>query len=301
MMFQQCKLQYRVETLQNLCYYGGTGGDTVHGDIIQAGMPMEIHYSTKRSTERFPALHTHEFYELYLFLKGEATYIVEDYAHVMSPGDLLIVPPGKFHRAAFDDLHKPYERLLVYVSMDTLQRIQVPGFSAAERIQAMASARAYCRPLPPEDVEAWLRLYRDASTQRPAQLLSAMCQLGMLIARLCDQDQTAEEVLPATGVIGPIIAYINDHYREELTLELLSQQFYMTQTHLSHLFRRYARLSVHQYITAKRMMLARTLLDQGATPQEASAQCGYQDYSSFYRAFVKAEGQSPRQYRDNIL
>lgn len=272
----------------------------MHGDDIRAGKDWELYYSTWRSKERFPALHTHDFYELYLFLKGEATFIVEDYAHTLTPGDMVIVPPGKFHRAAFNDLDMPYERLLVYVSTDTLQRMQVPGFSAAQRIDTMAQGSAYCRPLSAEDVESWLRFYREATTlpQRPSQQLATACQLGMLLARLCDLYHDEEETLPATGVIGPIIRYINDHYREELTLEQLSQQFYMTPTHLSHLVRRYASLSVHQYITAKRMILARTLLRQGATPQEVSSQCGYQDYSSFYRAFLKTEGASPRQYRD---
>lgn len=270
----------------------------MHGDSIHGNQGFEMYYSTYRSTERFPALHVHEFYELYLFLRGEATYIIEEYAHVMTPGDLMIVPPGKFHRAAFDDLSLPYERLLVYVGKDTLLRMQYAGFSVAEEISALTHAGLYCRPLSPEDTEEWLRFYRAAvdPVRRPSQDFATLCQLGLLLTRLCDSHQEEEAALPSTGAIGPVIRYINDHYREDLTLEHLSQQFYMSATHLAHLFRRYASLSVHQYITAKRMMLARSLLTQGESPQEVSVHCGYQDYSSFYRAFVKSEGVTPRAY-----
>ena len=274
----------------------------MHGDDIRAGKPFELYHSTWRSRERYPALHTHDFYEFYLFLQGETTYIIEDYAHVLAPGDMIIVPPGKFHRAAFDDLEKPYERLLAYVSAEAMRSISTPGFSASAHIDSLVQTRSYCQPLSAEDVEAWQRLYRDAAADplRPARQLTTLYQLSSLIIRLCDQRPTPQD-LPAAGMIGPIISYINEHFCEDLTLEQLSQLFYMTPTHLSHQFRRYARLSVHQYITAKRMMLARTLLVQGHTPQEVSVQCGYQDYSSFYRAFMKAEGSAPRKYRDSRL
>lgn len=273
----------------------------MHGDDIHAGQGYEMYYSTWRSKERFPALHVHDFYEVYLFFRGEASYIVEDYAHDLMPGDLVIIPPGKFHRAAFSDLNAPYERLLVYISADAMRAMHFGGFSISERLDAMAQTGAYFHPLSPEDAQSWLRCYQEATgqSQRPSQPLLTLCQLSILLTRLCDACQEDAEILPATGVIGPIIRYINEHYREALTLEHLSRQFYMTPVHLSHLFRRHARLSVHQYITAKRMMLARSLLLQGASPQEVSVQCGYQDYSSFYRAFTKAEGTPPRAYQSH--
>ncbi len=269
----------------------------MHGDLIKAHAPMEIYYSTWRYPEQNYTLHAHDFYEFYLFLKGDVTYVVEDCAIPLVPGDLVIVPPGKFHRAAFDDLSKPYERIIAYVSREHLQSLRAPGFSAGAYIDAQSALRAYRRRLPPEDVKAWVQLQRScvAADLPPARQLEHLCQLGALIARACAHQ--ASDAPPAPGgVIESVVSYINEHYQEDLTLEMLSRRFFLTEAHLSHLFRRYAHLSVHRYITAKRMMLARTLLAQGTPPQEVCSRCGYRDYSSFYRAFTRAEGLSPRCY-----
>lgn len=271
----------------------------MHGDDIRSGKEYEMYHSTWRSTLRYPALHAHDFYEFYLFLQGEATYIIEDYARVLSPGDLIIVPPGRLHRAAFDNLDRPYERLLAYVSTDALRSIALPGFSAVEQLDHLARGRQYCQPLSPGEVDGWRQVFRDAETDGddPARRLITRYQLFALIARLCAR-RPGEQSLPASGGMAAVVSYINEHFCEDVTLEQLSQRFYLTPAHLSHQFRRYAHLSVHQYITAKRMLLARVLLTQGVAPQEAGSRCGYQDYSSFYRAFVKTEGVSPRQYID---
>ena len=58
-------------------------------------------------------------------------------------------------------------------------------------------------------------------------------------------------------------------------------------------FRQETGYSVHGYLTEKRLLLAQQLLVRGCTPAEAAVQAGYQDYSTFSRAYKKQFGRSP--------
>jgi len=58
-------------------------------------------------------------------------------------------------------------------------------------------------------------------------------------------------------------------------------------------FRRETGYSIHGYVTEKRLLLAQRLLAQGASPSEVGAQVGYQDYSTFSRAYKKQFGRGP--------
>ena len=93
-----------------------------------------------------------------------------------------------------------------------------------------------------------------------------------------------------------MVAYINEHLTESLTLDELAAKFYVSKYYLLHAFKEYANLSVHQYIISKRIIHAQILLQDGVSPGEAARDSGFNDYAGFYRAFVKQTGMTPQQY-----
>ena len=58
-------------------------------------------------------------------------------------------------------------------------------------------------------------------------------------------------------------------------------------------FREETGYTIPHYVTEKRLLLAQQLLEQGITPGEAALRCGYQEYSTFARAYKKQFGQTP--------
>ena len=56
-------------------------------------------------------------------------------------------------------------------------------------------------------------------------------------------------------------------------------------------------VSFYRYVTQRRLIAAKILIEKGILLEEVSRQTGFQDYSSFYRAFKNEYGISPRQYR----
>ena len=65
-------------------------------------------------------------------------------------------------------------------------------------------------------------------------------------------------------------------------------------------FKEYTGITIYQYLLIRRVLMAQEMIQQGMKPKEAALHCGFQDYTSFYRAFKTRAGVSPEQYRKMI-
>ena len=56
-------------------------------------------------------------------------------------------------------------------------------------------------------------------------------------------------------------------------------------------------ISFYRYVTQRRLIEAKTLIEKEIALEDVALQVGFEDYSGFYRAVKKEYGISPRQYR----
>lgn len=91
------------------------------------------------------------------------------------------------------------------------------------------------------------------------------------------------------------LKFINRSYCSPINLNMIAEAAGISQSSLSHIFKRNLNTSVYKYITDKRMTAAQRLLKSGSTPSAAAFECGYSDYTVFYRAYKKYYGISPEQ------
>ena len=96
--------------------------------------------------------------------------------------------------------------------------------------------------------------------------------------------------------VADVIAYINERIGQDLSLDEVSSHFYISKYHLIREFKNYTNRSVYQYIVAKRIIQAKLLIQSGLKPTDVYLQCGFREYSSFYKAFKKETDLSPQQY-----
>jgi len=95
-----------------------------------------------------------------------------------------------------------------------------------------------------------------------------------------------------------VLEYINSHLDEDLTVDLLADTVFVSKYHLMRKFKAETGYSVHQYISSKRLLLARELLSTTSAPiTDICFQCGFKDYSTFSREFKKQFKVSAREYR----
>ena len=119
-----------------------------------------------------------------------------------------------------------------------------------------------------------------------------MVELNRL-ARGADGRLEARE--DSSPLVSQVLRLIDEHYSEELSLESIAANFFVSKYHLSHEFSRAVGTSVYRYIMIKRLLMARQLLLGGMSPSEVYGRCGFKDYTNFYRAFKAEYGVSPRE------
>ncbi len=106
----------------------------------------------------------------------------------------------------------------------------------------------------------------------------------------------AEITVTNHAQVDDILTYINRHISEELTLDALSAHFYLSSSYLCRIFKSTTGTTINKYITARRITIAKALLNEGFSVTEACEKCGFNDYSNFLKAFTKAVGISPKKY-----
>ena len=123
-------------------------------------------------------------------------------------------------------------------------------------------------------------------------LAALLYEIGQLIPK---DVQTAPD---SEMYVQEVIYYIAEHIAEELSIDSLSQQFFVSKTKLIQDFRNVTGQSIHEYVTAIRLYHARSLLANKEIPLSAIAnQCGFSGSSAFIRIFHRETGITPGEWR----
>ena len=249
------------------------------------------------------ALHHHDFYEVYFFLSGNVQYIIENRSYLLTPGDVLLISPMELHQPMFGTDPREYERIVLWIDKQFLEGFSLPG----ERFTGCfdTGAANYSNLLRPEGVQRQFLLFlleqliAESASREPYQKvcsLSYLAQVLVLLNRLSLQQRRENAVPAQDSTVYNVLGYINEHYNENLTLDDLANKFFVSKYHLSREFQRLVGTTVHRYIVQKRLVMAKQMLSAGRPSSEVYQNCGFGDYSNFYRAF-RAEYQiSPKEY-----
>lgn len=243
--------------------------------------------------------HAHDFLELYYFLDGSVTYYIEDQVYDLCPGDLLIIPAGKMHRPVIANEHAAYERMVLWITPQYLQSIDSPAGDLQKNLQKVGE-HGYCVSFRGDEtvfVTALLKklLYMQKNDTDPKFCAGAVELYLWTIFRSYGVIDTTHR--NETQVIPQVIRYITEHFSEPLTLEDIAAEFFVSKSYLNRHFKAYTNSTVYAYIMALRLTHARRMLREGIPAVEAGRECGFSDYSTFYKAFKTQTGLSPQQFK----
>ena len=113
--------------------------------------------------------------------------------------------------------------------------------------------------------------------------------------RLLWQSRAEAADAPGETLEYRVIRDVNRNLTGQITLESICEKYYISKSQLQRLFKKATGTTFWQYVTVKRLAQARLLLDEGESPTHIYTRCGFSDYSTFYRAYVKLYGHAPNQ------
>lgn len=236
-------------------------------------------------------MRSHEYYEIYCFLAGDAEYCVEGRRYFLQPGDLILLCKGEVHHYELNS-RGTYERIGVHFDLPDLQ----DTFNKAHLLspflnRSSGSFNHYPAQLFPN--RQWLFYLQKISQAQ--NRMDALCYLLPLLMDIAECFPVLQKSPPVAerDPASPIIKYINQNLSEDLSLDKLCHQFFVSKTHINRLFRQATGTTVWDYITVKRLFLAREKIQAGANPSIIFSECGFRDYSTFFRAYKNHFGYSP--------
>lgn len=264
---------------------------------VMHGKTFEIFHYDQPRAERVE-VHHHDFYEIYLFLRGTVSYRVEGRIYHLEPGDLLFISPMELHQLMVEDAMSPYERIVLWVDKAYLESF---GELTACFDTAAPSHSNLLRLTSSQRSDVRLRMEELVRESYQDRYGSALCAQGIFLQLMVQLNRIAmgsgyprDAGEESTPLVTQVLGYIAAHYHEPITLDELAARFYVSKYHLSHEFSRVVGTSVYRYITLKRLLIARQLLAEGGSPGSVCTACGFQDYTNFYRAFRSQYGISPK-------
>ena len=237
-------------------------------------------------------MHTHDTYEIYYFLEGEAHYSVEGSLYPLESGDVILMRKSEAHYLIPND-NLPYRRITINFDFCDIDDDYV-----TEKLLSIFNERPLGK---------YNRYPDELFTQnKPIYYLRKICNaendsqkmiyLLTLLEELYEKFELvqSEEENFLNEDSSHILRYINRHLTEDLSLEKLCERFFISKSQLNRNFKKSNGSTVWEYITAKRLLLAKEMLKESARPTEVYLKCGFNDYVTFYKAYKKYFGVSPK-------
>lgn len=236
-------------------------------------------------------MHTHESYEIYYFENGSGIYMVEGTHYPLESGDILIIRPAEFHYIDLTD-GKPYVRLKIHFKADLLAGIDPEGKLLAPFNNRKLGTFNRYREVDFKS-DTYKVFIKNLTSDSPDKHLQTITNLLPLLNEIAIAFESLDETETQKTLDSRIIDYINRHITENLTLDSICERFFISKPHLCRVFKKATASTVGDYITVKRLVNARQLILSGMPPTKVYLQCGFKDYSVFYRAYKKKYGTSP--------
>ena len=240
--------------------------------------------------------HCHNGYELLFVLRGEGDYIVEGTQYPLRSDTLLLLRPWEYHYVRPAE-GIPYERYVIHfdasVPIDAAAHLPLLNAAKVKSRGVYFSSETLMQKLLP--VFRMLHLLEtfqvggNASAKGETLVRTVVTQILMLLSL----ENAAEDEASSHSLVSQVIDCLNSRLQEEITLDSLAQEFYISKYYLCRIFRQYTGMPLMTYLGTKRIALAQQLLEQGNSAAETASLVGFRDYSSFYRAFCKQTGHSP--------
>ena len=240
--------------------------------------------------ERLDESHIHGCYEVYFNLSGDVSFLVNNRLYAIKSGDAVITRPGDVHLCILRRACV-HEHFCLWVNgeessplVDFLEKsFGSVCYSFGEKKERLASLFRRLH-------EGSGSLFKDASLL--FGLLSFLEEQGE------EHVETDSSAMPAA--MQKIVNDINENFTELHCIGDILSRYYISQATLNRWFRKYVHLSPKEFLEAKKLSYAKSLLSEGKSVTEVCARAGFNDCSHFISVFKKRFGETPLRYKAGL-
>ncbi|HBY32212.1 MAG TPA: AraC family transcriptional regulator [Clostridiales bacterium] len=249
------------------------------------------------------AKHKHDVLEICIPIENDYKYIVNGKNFVISPGDILFIPPETLHEI---ECQNEGCRFIYLFSIGFLKEFYeysflTDFFSEPKLINESTYPNLYGKIYSAfMAINDQYFMYTNMVLEMP--IYAKLLEIFSLIASVHPQFSPIRTEDAKTKSkyekFRSLINHINSHYMDEITLEWAADYAGFSKYHFSRLFKDYTDVTFSDYLMHRRMQAARILLtDTSNTVTEIAFQTGFNNLTSFTRSFRNATGKTPSEFR----
>lgn len=244
--------------------------------------------------------HYHDFFKVLIFISGNVNYHIEGKSYSLKDYDIVLINPSEIHRPVIHD-YAPYERIIIYLSQDFFNSYKEKGFDLSYCFKRVKETNSNIISFNKKSN----KLYNEISNLRDSfnnndslnELYKKVIFIKFMILLnnyLNNNTMAISTESTSNKKILEVLSYINNNLSSNINIDNISSKFYINKSYLMHLFKKETGYTIIQYITEKRLFRARNLILNGYSLTDACFNCGFKNYSTFFRSFKNKFKVSPK-------
>lgn len=239
-------------------------------------------FHTNHPKNTYIQLHQHECYELVYYFSGSGITNIGSVAYNFKPGTFAVMSPRILH----DEQHHADAELL-FIGFHCENDSEIRNLNKLFEDDEKQTIR-----------QLMLRMEHEFTEQQEGfyDMLNLLVrELTTQIQRLARLNKPAR---PYGGRLKYVINFMDEHFRQHLTVETLAQMSGYSYDRFRHLFKETADIPPQQYLQRKRLEYAKSLLLETQLPvSEVAEKSGFVKDSQFCTIFKRETGLTPLKYR----
>ncbi|MBQ7370090.1 MAG: helix-turn-helix transcriptional regulator [Clostridia bacterium] len=227
----------------------------------------------RRSPYAYPA-HFHKNFEIYILRRGRIELSINEKQYEMSDGQIAVIDSYDVHAYSVGD--KGNDDCVLLIPYEYLQ-----SFNAERRNLKIQNPIVKDETLAKEILKIVDEYVTDGREER-VRIAGIGLILSVLYGKLSfTEDKVRDEV----DLLRQILAYLQEHYREDVSRFKIAKELGYTETHVSRIFHRYLKMGISEYVNDLRLAYVEKLRKAGDTRTtiELLYEAGFKSQQTYYR------------------
>lgn len=263
----------------------------------------KINFSNRKSKQ----IKSNEYYKILFIFEGNCEIKMRYESQHGDKNSIILISPNNSIEVLLKSNHSPtiYELVITTELLNILSDEEVnlsKSFNTVPFESSVVNANTETIMLIKNILKKLSRSKENKHEFADSIYIKSMLSIVVvLILRSCIYAEPKQKVKRNTPfIIDDIFAYINNHITEEISLDRLEREFYISKFHISREFKKLTGTTLHQYIIKTKLDLCKKLIEEGKPITDIAQICNLGSYNNLFRVFKKEFGITPKEYYNEI-